>query len=153
MNLPRLLPLALCLTCAALAQDTAPERFGVMLGGIPPFFLSAGGYGTLARFGENHLEGRVLGSYAFVPTFGGSIGAEADLLLSHPFSNGWRIYGGPAAAIANVQNSVSTTYYGLGGLLGIRNGKGFGLFAEVGAVTFFNGISGPLARLGVKYSF
>ena len=144
---------AACLSSTALAQAAADERFGIVLGGIPPFFMSAGAYTSLARFGENHLEARVLGSYAAIPTFLTALGAEADLLLSHPFANGWRVYGGAAAAYASTSVNGGTNYYGLGGLVGLRGGRGFGLFAEVGAVTFFNGVSGPLARLGVQYSF
>ena len=76
-----------------------------------------------------------------------------DLLLTHALPNTWRVYGGAVAATARVQPSANSTYYGLGALAGIRGGNGFGLFAEAGAVTFFDGISGPFARLGLTYSF
>lgn len=140
-----------------LTERSVPnDRSGVQIGGIPPFFVSVGVYTTLADYGQNRLEGRVLGSYAYIPTFNSGYGVEADLLLSAPISSAadsWRIYGGPAVGVANINIGESKTYYGVGGLIGIRNGSGLGLFAEVGGATFFDGITGPFARVGLKYSF
>ena len=148
------LPLALGLSSLAAAQTSAPsERFGVQLGGIPPILVSAGAYVRVAQFGENHLELRGLASIAGVPTFLTAVGGEADLLLSHPLRNGWRVYGGPAVALVSTDVNGGTRYYGLGGIVGIRGGRGFGLFLEGGAATFFGGVSGPLLRAGLQYSF
>ncbi|WP_293913584.1 hypothetical protein [Deinococcus sp.] len=161
------LPLLWCLSAGALAQspltqtpptqtpptELPPERFGVQLGGIPPFLMSAGGYARLAQFGDSQLEGRLLASYAGVPTFGGGVGAEGDVLLSYRFSNGWRVYGGPALVVANVTTDRPTTYPGVGALVGLRGGLGLRPFGEVGVVTFLGGISGPFARIGLTYNF
>jgi len=152
--------LAACSVSGAAAQTaqlptTQPpaERYGVQIGGIPPFLVSAGAYARLTDSGPNRLEGRVLVSSAFVPTFISAVGAEADVLLSRPLSERWRIYGGLAAAITSTSVNGQTSYFGLGGLVGVRSGPGLGLFAEVGAATFFGGVTGPLLRVGVNYSF
>lgn len=154
--------LAACLSASgAAAQTTATPadaspptgRYGVQLGGVPPFLVSAGGYARLSDIGSNRLEGRVLLSSAFLPTFASALGAEADVLISHPLSERWRVYGGLAAAVANISPGDQTTYFGLGGLVGVRSGPGLGVFAEAGVATFFGGVTGPLLRLGVNYSF
>ncbi|UWX63657.1 hypothetical protein [Deinococcus rubellus] len=140
---------------AAVAPDAPPlaGRYGVQLGGVPPFLVSAGGYARLSDTGSNRLEGRVLLSSAFLPTFASALGAEADLLISRPLSERWRVYGGLAAAVANISPGDQSTYFGLGGLVGVRSGPGLGIFAEAGVATFFGGVTGPLLRLGVNYSF
>lgn len=154
--------LAACLSASGAAAqttvtpaDTLPSagRYGVQVGGVPPFLVSAGAYARLADTGPNRLEGRVLISSAFVPTFASAVGAEADLLLSRPLSEHWRVYGGLAAAIISISPGSQATYFGLGGLVGVRSGPGLGVFAEAGAATFFGGVTGPLLRVGVNYSF
>lgn len=92
-------------------------------------------------------------SRAFVPTFASAVGAEADLLLSRALSERWRVYGGLAAAITSISPGSQAVYFGLGGLVGVRSGPGLGVFAEAGVATFFGGVTGPLLRLGVNYSF
>ena len=153
-----LLLLTVCLAASGAAAQTATPtaptgRFGVQLGGVPPFLVSAGAYARLADTGSNQLEGRVLVSSAFVPTLISAVGGEADLLLSRSLSERWRVYGGLAAAVASTSVNGQTSYFGLGGLVGVRSGPGLGFFAEAGAATFFGGVTGPLLRLGVNYSF
>ncbi|WP_420596466.1 hypothetical protein [Deinococcus sp.] len=148
------LPLALGLSSLAAAQASAPsERFGVQLGGIPPILNSGGVYFRVATFGQNHLEVRGLANIVYVPNLFGAFGGELDLLVSHPLSNGWRVYGGPAVGIAKTSANGGQTYTGVGALVGIRGGKGFGLFLEGGAATFFGGSTAPLVRAGLQYSF
>lgn len=153
------LAFSLLASCAA-AQGAAPtlsappaDRSGVQLGGIPPFFVSGGGYTTLTDLGTGQLEGRVLASVLWAPTFITAYGAEADVLVSYPLSPYWRAYGGVAAGATSSSNNGGTNYFGLGGLVGVRSGPGFGFFIEAGAATFFGGVTGPFGRIGVKYSF
>ncbi|AZI43560.1 hypothetical protein EHF33_13045 [Deinococcus psychrotolerans] len=160
---PLLLTFLLLASCAA-AQSAAPgvptaptlppaERYGVQLGGIPPFFLSAGGYKVLTDLGAGQLEGRALISTLGIPTFITALGAEADLLASYPLSVHWKVYGGVAAAFTSTSVNNATNYFGLGGLVGVRSGPGLGFFIEAGVGTFFGGFTGPFGRTGVTYSF
>jgi len=131
------------------------QRFGVQAA-VGPLLLSGGGSVVLAQFGErgeDQVELRVLGNLLLIPTVGIIRGVEGNVLLSHPLSARWRLYGGLGLYTASPGPGLGTNV-GVGALLGVRSGPGLGFFAEAAPVKFFNssGIA-PLVRIGVNYSF
>lgn len=142
----------MALSLAAAQANPVGQRFGVQAA-VGPLLLSGGGSVTVAQFGEDRLELRALGNFLLIPTVGIVRGVEGNVLLSHPLSARWRVYGGLGLYTAG-QGAGLPVNTGISALLGVRSGPGLGFFAEAGPVKFFNssGIA-PLVRLGVNYSF